>query len=122
MRLFKIALSLLLLCALDCGYHKGPFRPVEGQDFAAEDLSRIHKGMPAHEVLRLLGEPLERTLLDHGEQWRYSVREMRVAEKRFLGLATIKRWRWNRSTQAEILVRDGLVTIIEYGSDLTPPQ
>jgi outer membrane protein assembly factor BamE (lipoprotein component of BamABCDE complex) len=117
----RLALSLLLLGALGCTHLKGPFRPVEGEDFAAENLDQIHEGMAAEEALRLLGEPLERTPINEGERWRYYVLEERVDEKRLLG-AAVRKWRWERWSEAELLVENGRVAEVSYDSKVTPPE
>lgn len=118
---FRLVLSIMLMGALGCSHLKGPFRLVEGKEFAAENLDQVHEGMAAEEVLRTLGEPLERTPLDHGERWRYYVLEERVDEKRLLGTATIRKWRWERWTEAQLLVKDGRVVTVSFDSEVTPP-
>lgn len=120
--LLRLALSMLLVVALGCSHLKGPFRLVDGKDLAAENLDQIQKGMTADEAFRLLGEPLERTSIDQGERWRYYVLEERVDEKRVLGVATVRWWRWKRWTEAELFVENGRVAEVSYDSKVTPPE
>jgi outer membrane protein assembly factor BamE (lipoprotein component of BamABCDE complex) len=117
-----LALSLLLLALLGCSHLKGPFDPVEGRNFAAEKVKQLEEGTPAKEVIRLLGEPLEREPVADGEQWRYYVVEERVDELRFLGLVPVRVFRWKRVTEATLRIADGQVAAITYDSEVIPPE
>lgn len=115
-------LALFLLLTLPgCSHLKGPFDPVEGQNFAAEKARQIEEGTAAEEVLRLLGEPLEREPMAGGERWRYYVAEERVDELRFLGLIPVRQFRWERVTEATLSIADEKVTKVAYNSEVTPP-
>lgn len=118
----RLALPLLLLSLLSCSHLKGPFDPVKGRNFAAEKLDQIEEGTPAGEVLRLLGEPLEREPAAEGERWRYYVLEERVDELRFLGLLPVRKIRWERKTVALLVVTEGRVAEVSYDSEVTPPE
>ncbi len=115
------ALALLLLTLLGCSHLKGPFDPVEGQNFAAEKARQIEEGTTEQEVLRLLGEPLEREPVAGGERWRYYVAEERVDELRFLGLIPVRQFRWERVTEATLNIAEGRVIEVTYNSEVTPP-
>lgn len=111
----------LLLTLVGCSHLKGPFDPVEGQNFAAEEAKQIEKGTKEEEVLRLLGEPLEREPIAGGERWRYYVAEERVDELRFLGLIPVRQFRWERVTEATVNIAEGRVTEVAYNSEVIPP-
>lgn len=111
----------LLLMLVGCSHLKGPFDPVEGQSFAAEEAKQIEKGTQEEEVLRLLGEPLEREPVANGERWRYYVAEERVDELRFLGLVPVRQFRWERVTEATVTIVEGKVTEVAYNSEVIPP-
>lgn len=117
----RLILPLVLLSALGCSHLKGAFHPIEGENFTAEKLDQIDEGTPVDEVLRLLGEPLQRQPSAQGEQWRYYVREERVDELRFLGLLPVRKIRWERRTEARITVVGGRVAVITHDSEVTPP-
>lgn len=117
-----IALPLLLVALLGCSHLKGPFDPVEGRNFAAEKVKQIEEGTPAEEVIRLLGEPLEREPVADGERWRYYVVEERVDGLRFLGLVPVRKFRWERVTEARLRIADSQVAEITYDSEVTPPE
>lgn len=116
------ALLLLPVALLGCSHLKGPFDPVEGRNFAAEKVEQIEEGTPAAEVIRLLGEPLEREPIAYGERWRYYVVEERVDELRFLGLVPVRKFRWERVTEATLRIADSQVAEITYDSEVTPPE
>lgn len=111
----------LLLMLVGCSHLKGPFDPVEGQNFAAEEAKQIEEGTTEEEVLRLLGEPLEREPIAGGERWRYYVAEERVDELRFLGLVPVRQFRWERVTEATVTIVEGKVTEVAYNSEVIPP-
>lgn len=122
LRRAPLVLPFLLVALLGCSHLKGPFDPIEGRNFAAEKVKQIKDGTPAEEVVRLLGEPLEREPVDDGERWRYYVVEERVDELRFLGLVPVRKFRWERITEATLRVADGQVAEITYDSEVTPPK
>jgi len=118
----RLALPLLLVALFGCSHLKGPFDPVEGRNFAAEKVKQIEDGTPAEEVIRLLGEPLEREPVADGERWRYYVVEERVDELRFLGLVPVRKFRWERVSKATLRINEGQVAEITYDSEVIPPE
>lgn len=111
----------LLLTLVGCSHLKGPFNPVEGQNFASDEARQIEEGTAEEEVLRLLGEPLEREPMPGGERWRYFVAEERIDELRFLGLIPVRQFRWERVTEATLNIAAGKVTKVAYNSEVIPP-
>jgi outer membrane protein assembly factor BamE (lipoprotein component of BamABCDE complex) len=116
----SILLAVLLLLP-GCSYVKGAFEPVAGRDFAAESLGKVVKGTASADVVRLLGEPLERVPEGGRERWRYYVLEERVDETRLFGAAVSKQ-RWKRETEAHLILSDGRVSEISYNSRVVPPS
>jgi outer membrane protein assembly factor BamE (lipoprotein component of BamABCDE complex) len=113
-------LFISLFAVLGCSHVKGSFNPQEGRDFNTSNLERIHKGTTSADVINLVGEPLERIPEETGERWHYYVRESRTDRAMLFGI-TLSERRWERRTEANLLVVKSAVANISYDSKITPP-
>ena len=117
----RTGLLAVLLLLTGCGYAKGPFEPIAGRSFDAESLHKVVKGTASADVVRLLGEPFERSAEGGEERWRYYLLEERIDETLLFDVAVIHKDRWTRVTEAHLVISGGRVSEITSDSRIVPP-
>ena len=122
MRSRKSLSLLLVIAACACGYRHS--RPVieSGKDFPCRSAISLEGEPTPAEVIRLIGEPLERRTVEGGEIFRYSVRGKYGDQVKLFGLITISQphYYWNCDVRLEF--RDGRLYSITHTMESKGPD
>jgi len=117
---------MLLLClaiaACACGYRHS--RPVieSGRDFPCRSAIGLEGEPTPDEVVRLIGEPLERRPVEGGEVFRYSVRGRYGDHVELLGLITVSEPHYYWSCDVRLEFRGGHLYSIAHTRENNGPD
>jgi len=116
------AALLLLIAACGCGY--GHTRPVieSGKDFPCRSAIGLEGEPTPAEVVRLIGDPLERRPVQGGEVFRYAVRGKYGDHVKLFGLLTLSEPHYFWSCDVRLEFRDGRLYSITHATDEDGPD
>jgi hypothetical protein len=112
---------LLVVATGGCGYEHS--RPVidSGRDFPCRSAISLEGGPTPAEVIRLIGDPLERQTSEHTETLRYSVHGKYGDHVKLFGLITVSEPHYSWSCDVRLEFRDGhLYSITHSRKDSGP--
>ncbi len=101
------AILPLVLAAAACGYRHSKPVIVSGREFPCRSAITLEGEPTPDEVVRLIGQPLERRTTAGGETFRYSVRGKYGDRVKLLGLITISQPHYSWSCDVRLEFRDG---------------
>jgi hypothetical protein len=116
------AALLLVIAACACGYRHS--RPVieSGRDFPCRSAIRLEGEPTPAEVVRLIGDPLEKRPVEGGEVFRYSVRGRYGDHVKLFGLFTVSEPHYFWSCDVRLEFRDGHLYSITHLMDNSGPD
>ena len=116
-------LSLLLLIAA-CACSNKHSRPVivSGRDFPCRSAISLEGEPTPSEVIRLIGEPLERRPASGGEVFRYSVRGKYGDHVKLFGFITVSKPHYYWSCEVKLEFRDGRLYSVTHTTENSGPD
>jgi hypothetical protein len=116
------AALLLMIAASACGYRHA--RPVieSGKDFPCRSAISLEGEATPAEVVRLIGDPLERRPVEGGEVFRYSVRGRYGDHVKLFGLITVSEPHYYWSCDVRLEFRSGRLYSITHTMENVGPD
>ena len=116
------ATLLLVIAACACGYRHS--RPVVefGKDFPCRSAISLEGEPTPAEVVRLIGDPLERRPVEGGEMFRYSVRGRYGDHVKLFGLITVSKPHYFWSCDVRLEFRGGHLYAISHTMENNGPD
>ena len=116
------AAFLLLIAACSCGYRHSRPVVVSGKDFPCRSAISLEGEPTPAEVIRLIGDPLERRPIEAGEVFRYSVRGKYGDHVKLFGLMTVSEPHYSWSCDVRLEFRGGHLYSITHSMESNGPD
>lgn len=114
--------SLLLVAACACGVRHSKPQIVSGRDFPCRSAIGLEGEPSPDEVVRMIGDPLERRAVEGGEVFRYSVRGKYGDHVRLFGLIPISEPHYFWSCDVRLQFRDGRLYSVTHTRESRGPD
>jgi hypothetical protein len=122
MRPRKTVSLLLVIAACACSNKHSRPVIVSGRDFPCRSAISLEGEPTPAEVIRLIGEPLERRPVDGGEVFRYSVRGEYGDHVKLFGFITVSEPHYYWSCDVKLEFRDGRLYSVTHTTENSGPD